>query len=86
MLEANLVDNDFYSWIIDSGSTNHICSCLQMLECPKKLEQGVMTMRVGNGALVSAEAYGTVRLKLEISFLVLDNVYFIPGFSRNIIP
>ena len=68
MLEANIVENDLSSWIINSGSTNHICSSMQMLEYLKELEQGVMAMQVGNGALVSAEAYGTVRLKLENSF------------------
>lgn len=85
MLEANIVENDLSSWMIDSGSTNHICSSIQMLECPKQLEQEVMTMRVGNGALFLAKAYGIVRLNLENMFLVSDDVYFIPGFSRNII-
>ena len=52
VLEACMVEQDKLSWIVDSGSTNHVCSCLQMFESAKQLEQGVMTMRVGSEALV----------------------------------
>ena len=73
-----MVEQDKLSWIVDSGSTNHVCSCLQMLESTKQLEQGEMTIRVGSGALVSAKACGTVRLNFKNNFLVLNNVLFIP--------
>ena len=43
-------------------------------------------MVVGNGQRVSATVVGEVRLHfLENKFLVLNNVYFIPGFRRNLI-
>ena len=43
-------------------------------------------MRVGSGQIVSAAVVGTTRLEFENNkFLVLENVYYIPGFSRNLI-
>ena len=85
VLEANLVEVDSQSWIIDSGSTNHICSSLQMLSSSRELDDGECSMVVGNGADVSAVVVGAVRLELGNKFIVLNNVYCIPGFRRNLI-
>ena len=85
VLEANLVEVDSQSWIIDSGSTNHICSSFQMLSSSRELVDGECSMVVRNGADVSAVAVGAVRLELGNKFLVLNNVYCIPGFRRNLI-
>ena len=85
VLEANLVEVDSQSWIIDSRSTNHICSSLQMLSSSRELADGECSMVVGNGADVSAVAVGAVSLELGNKFLVLNNVYCIPGFRRNLI-
>ena len=85
VLEANLVEVDSQSWIIDSGSTNHICSSLQMFSSSRELANGECSMVVGNGADVSAVAVGAVRLELGNKFLILNNVYCIPGFRRNLI-
>ena len=74
---------DSQSRIIDSWSTNHICSSLQMLSSSRELADGECSMVVGNGADVSAVAVGAVRLELGNKFLVLNNVYCIPGFRRN---
>ena len=42
-------------------------------------------MVVGNGADMSAVAVGAVHFELGNKFLVLNNVYCIPGFRRNLI-
>ena len=42
-------------------------------------------MRVGNRAKVSAKAVGVVRLHFRNKFLLLNNIYFIPSFRRNLI-
>ena len=42
-------------------------------------------LRVENGESVSTEAVGEVRLQFGNKFLLLDNVYFIPNISRNLI-
>ena len=76
---------DSQSWIIDSGSTNHICSSLHMLSSSRELVDRECSMVVGNGAYVSAVAVGAVRLELGNKFLVLNNFYCIPGFRRNLI-
>jgi hypothetical protein len=86
VMETCLVENDFSSWIIDSGASNHVCVSLQMLESSRDLEEGVFTIRVGSGERLSATAVGTVRLSFDNNkYLFLDNVYFIPDFKRNLI-
>ena len=43
-------------------------------------------MRVGSGQEISTAVVGKARLVFyNNKFIVLDNVYFIPGFSRNLI-
>ena len=81
----NYVDNSDDSWIIDSGATNYVCSSLQLLTNARKLRAKEFTLRVGNRESVSAEAVGEVRLQFGNKFLLLDNVYFIPNISRNLI-
>ena len=86
VLEACLVEDNSSSWIVDSGTTNHVCFSLPILSSTRKLADGEVTMRVGSGQIVSAAAVGTARLEFENNkFLVLENVYYIPGFSRNLI-
>ena len=85
VLETCLVVENFSHWIVDSGATNHVCSSLQMLSSYKPLIDGDFLMRVGNGAEVSAKAVGVARLYFANKYLVLNNVYFIPGFRRNLI-
>ena len=76
---------DSNSQIIDSGATNHICSSLQMLSSSRELADGEFMMIVGNGAEVLAKADEVVRLELGNKFLVLNNVFYIPNFRRNLI-
>ena len=83
--EACLVENDLSHLIVDSRATNHVCSSLQMLSSSRELADRDVTMRVGSGEVVSAKAVGVARLNLRNKFLVLNNVFFIPGFRRNLI-
>ncbi|XP_075499086.1 uncharacterized protein LOC142537461 [Primulina tabacum] len=61
VMETCFVENDFSSWIIDSGAPKHVCVSLQMLESSRDLEEGAFMMRVGSGERLSATAVGTVR-------------------------
>ena len=79
------MEDELSLWIIDSGATNHVCSSLQMLSSSKELVDGDFTIRVGNGAVVSALAVEVARLNFGNNFLILNNVYFIPKFRRNLI-
>ena len=85
VLEIYLVEDDSYAWIVDSGATNHICSSLQTLSSSTPLQEGDVSMRLGSGEVVSATALGVARLYFENKYLVLNKVYFILGFRRNLI-
>ena len=79
------MEDDLSPWIVDSGATNHVCSSLQMLSSSRELADRDVTMRVDSGEVVSAKAVGVAPLNFRNKFLVLNNVYFIPGFRRNLI-
>ena len=79
------MEDDLSPWIVDSGATNHVCSSLQMFSSSRELADRDVTMRVGSGEVVSAKAMGVARLNLRNKFLVLNNVFFILGFRRNLI-
>ena len=72
-------------WIVDSRATNHVCSSLQMLSSSRELADRDVTMRVSSGKVISAKAVGVACLNFRNKFLVLNNVFFIPGFKRNLI-
>ena len=42
-------------------------------------------MRVGSGEVVSTKAVGVAHLNFRNKIFVLNNVFFIPGFRRNLI-
>ena len=79
------MEDDAHAWIVDSGATNHIYSSLQTLSSSTPLRDGDVSMRLGSGEVVSATAVGKARLEFGNRFLILNNVYFIPGFRRNLI-
>ena len=56
-----------------------------MLTRAKKLKPNEFTLRVGNGESVSAEVLEEARVVFGNKYLLLDNVYFIPNISRNLI-
>ena len=85
VLEVNYVDNSNYSWIIDSGATDHVCSSFQVLRKTKALRDGELTLRLENGTSVAAVVVGEVHLVFDNKFLILNNVYYVPNFCRNII-
>ncbi len=77
--EACYVTDSTYSWIVDSGATNHVCCSLQGFRETKRLSEGEFTFRWGNGATVSAQSIGTVKL------VFANNVYYVPTFGKNLI-
>ena len=79
------MEDDLSPWIVDLGATNHVCSSLQMLSYSRELADRDVTMRVGSGEVVSEKSMGVARLNYRNKFLVLNNVFFIPGFRRNLI-
>ncbi|WVZ90252.1 hypothetical protein U9M48_036568 [Paspalum notatum var. saurae] len=74
------------SWVFDTGSMIHICKSLQGLNQTRCFARGELDVRVGNGAKVVDLIVGTYRLSLPSGLMLeLNNCYFIPALSRNII-
>ena len=62
-----------------------MCSSLQMLNKIRNPKEKEFSLRVRNRESVLVEAVGEARLVFEHKFLLLDNVYFIPNISKNLI-
>ena len=86
VIEINLATSSSGSWVFDTGSMIHICKSLQGLNQTGSFARGELDVRVGNGAKVVVLAVGTYRLSLPSGLVMeLNNCYFIPALSRNII-
>ncbi|KAK8569059.1 hypothetical protein V6N12_007591 [Hibiscus sabdariffa] len=74
------------SWVLDTGCGSHICTSVQGLYTRRNLAKGDVDLRVGNGARVAALAVGTYVLSLPNGLnLNLENCYFVPSLTKNII-
>ena len=74
------------TWVFDTGCGSHLCNHLQGLRDVRRLAKGDVDLRVGNGAKVAAVSVGTYVLSLASGYeLYLNNCYFVPTLSKNII-
>ncbi|KAL4346901.1 hypothetical protein GQ457_17G009080 [Hibiscus cannabinus] len=74
------------SWVLDTGCGSHICTSVQGLHTRRTLAKGDVDLRVGNGARVAALAVGTYVLSLPSGLILnLENFYFVPSLTKNII-
>ena len=74
------------TWVFDTGCGYHIVNVLQEPEKWKKLKQGNMELIVGDGKKIPVLATGTFTLTCSSGLnIVLNNVLFAPGLTRNII-
>jgi transposase InsO family protein len=74
------------SWVFDTGSVAHICNTMQGMIRSRSVEKGEVDFRVGNNARVAALNVGIKQLHLPSGFILeLNNCYFIPSLSRNIV-
>ncbi|KAK8597339.1 hypothetical protein V6N12_065809 [Hibiscus sabdariffa] len=74
------------SWVLDTGCGSHICTSVQGLHMRRNLAKGDVDLRVGNGARVAALAVGTYVLSLPSGLVLnLENCYFVPSLTKNII-
>ena len=62
VIESNLMVFSASSWVLDSGSSAYLCTSMQDLEESRRLRDGEMILRIGNGARVAAVAMGTYPL------------------------
>ncbi|KAK8597134.1 hypothetical protein V6N12_065610 [Hibiscus sabdariffa] len=74
------------SWVLDTSCGSHICTSVQGLHMRRNLAKGDMDLRVENGARVAALAVGTYVLSLPSGLVLnLENCYFVPSLTKNII-
>ena len=67
------------------GAVAHICNSLQGLQRTGRLEKNEVTMRVGNGATIFAQAIDIYTLHLPSELTIeLDNCYYVPAICKNI--
>ena len=79
VIEVNLSTS--VSWVLDIGCGSHICVNVQGLKNNRSLAKGEV-----DGARVDALAVGTYYLSLPSGLVLeLDNCYYVPAMSRNII-
>ena len=84
--QACLVTDTLYSWILNSGATNHVCCSLKGFKETRRLEDGEFSFSRGNGATVSATSAGCVTLSFQNNkYLFLNDVYFVPNFGKNLL-
>ncbi|KAK8681085.1 hypothetical protein V6N13_053492 [Hibiscus sabdariffa] len=74
------------SWVLDTGCGSYICTFVHGLHTRRSLAKGDVDLRVGNGARVAALAVGTYVLSLPSGLILnLENCYFVPSLTKNII-
>ncbi|KAK8533113.1 hypothetical protein V6N12_076394 [Hibiscus sabdariffa] len=84
VIDVNLPTSS--SWVLDTGCGSHICTSVQGLHMRRNLAKGDVDLRVGNGARVAALAVGTYVLSLPSGLVLnLENCYFVPSLTKNII-
>ena len=86
IIKSNLTISSASSWVLDSGSSTHLCTSMQDLEESRRLRDGEMILRIENGARVATVAVETYPLRLPLGLhLVLRDYYYVPAASRNLI-
>ncbi|KAJ9566455.1 hypothetical protein OSB04_002421 [Centaurea solstitialis] len=76
----------YESWVIDTGSSNHICNHLQGFTRRKTLRKDRSNLRVGEGTPLIAEAVGSYSLSLPSGLVLeLNNCYYIPNMIKNVL-
>ncbi|KAJ9552762.1 hypothetical protein OSB04_016807 [Centaurea solstitialis] len=76
----------YESWVIDTGSGNHICNHLQGFTRRKTLRKDRTNLRVGEGTPLIAEAVGSYSLSLPSGLVLeLDNCHYIPNMIKNVL-
>ena len=71
-----------FSWIIDSGATDHIGSNPDLFDTLKEFTQLPNTITIAYGKQVIVHHIGTMKLDHGI---ILENVLYVPGFKFNLI-
>ena len=86
VIESNLTVSSTSSWVLDSGSSAHICTSMQGLIESRRLREDDMISQLDSGAKVASEAVGTHPLWLSSGVrLDLKDCYYVSVASQNLI-
>ena len=78
------VQDDEYTWWVDSGATNHVCKDRRWFTSLQKITDGSV-IRMGNGSSESIEGIGNVRLTFTSGKqLDLVDVLYVPTIRKNL--
>ena len=84
--ESNLVNVPLDSWWLDSGATVHVATSLQGIRNLRKPSEKESKFKVDSDIRIDVEHIRIAVLELDYGFqLVLDNVFCVPSFKRNLI-
>ncbi|KAJ9539066.1 hypothetical protein OSB04_031799 [Centaurea solstitialis] len=76
----------YESWVLDTGSGNHICNHLQGFKIRETLRKDRSNLRVGEGTMLVAEVVGSYSLSLPSGLVLeLENCYYVPKMIKNVI-
>ncbi|KAJ9560493.1 hypothetical protein OSB04_005653 [Centaurea solstitialis] len=76
----------YESWVLDTGSGNHICNHLQGFKRREMLGKDRSNLRVGEGQMLVAESIGSYSLSLPSGLVLeLENCYYVPKMIKNVI-
>ncbi|KAJ9566124.1 hypothetical protein OSB04_002090 [Centaurea solstitialis] len=76
----------YESWVLDTGSGNHICNHLQGFKRRETLRKDRSNLRVGEGTMLVAKAVGSYSLSLPSGLVLeLENCYYVPKMIKNVI-
>ena len=62
VIKSNLTVSSASSWVLDSGSSAHLCTSMQGLKDSRRLRDGDMILCIKNGARVAAVVVETYHL------------------------
>ena len=86
VMETNLTISFTTNWVIDSGSSVHLCTSIQDFKEYRRLRLREMTLRIGNGANIAAIVVRANPFQLPSDFcLELRDCYCVPNASKNLI-
>ena len=73
--------NDPHRWIVDSGSTAHICKDRQLFTEMRSHSEGIKS---ADGSITQCDGIGTVELETADRIMVIRDVLFVPSFDCNL--
>ncbi|KAJ4820740.1 polyprotein [Rhynchospora pubera] len=83
MTKANEESDVSQVWFLDSGCSNHMSGLKHLFE---ELDESYKkSVRLGNNKEIQVEGIGKVAVQTASGTRVLDNVYFIPQLSQNLL-